>query len=142
MMLIGGEVGVRPMREDDAKIVAELAAQLGYPSDPDAIRERIRAIGGSALLLVAVNAADEPLGFIQANDICIIEIGTRVEILGLVVSSQARRSGVGRRLIAEAERWAGEIGADAVVVRSNTQRIEAHDFYPAMGYKLIKTQAA
>src|SRR4051812_17814644 len=99
------------MREDDADIVAQLAGELGYPTEADAIRARIREIGGSALLLVAVNSADEPLGFIQANKICISEVGTRVEILGLVVSSRARRSGVGRRLIAAAESWAAEIGA-------------------------------
>jgi len=44
-------------------------------------------------------------------------------------------------LIEEAETWAKNIGADAISVRSNTNRIEAHLFYPALGYKKIKTQA-
>ena len=129
------------MVETDAELVAQLAAELGYPSDVESIRMRMQAISGSDLLLVAVTKADRPIGFIQANRFCIIEAGFRVEILGLVVSSTARRSGIGRRLIAEAERWAQSIGVETIVVRSNTKRTEAHDFYPAMGYELVKTQA-
>ena len=129
------------MAETDAEVVAALATELGYPSETEAIGVRIRAIGESNLLLVAVDAGDKAIGFIQAHRVCIIEVGFRVEILGLVVSSSARRSGIARRLIEEAETWAKNIGADAISVRSNTKRIEAHLFYPALGYKKIKTQA-
>jgi hypothetical protein len=44
-------------------------------------------------------------------------------------------------LIGKVELWAKKIGAEVVSVRSNTKRAEAHSFYPAMGYKQIKTQA-
>jgi len=129
------------MAETDAEVVAMLAGELGYPNQVEMIRARVRAIGESDLLLVAMDANDKAVGFIQAHRVCIIEVGLRVEILGLVVSSSARRSGIGRRLIAEVERWATNIGAEAVSVRSNTKRIEAHIFYPALRYKKIKTQA-
>ncbi len=129
------------MAKADAEVVATLAGELGYPNDAEAIRERIQAIGESDLLLVAVDASDKAVGFIQANRVCIIEVGFRVEILGLVVSSSARRSGIGRRLIAEAEDWAASIRAEAILVRSNTKRVEAHLFYPVLGYTQIKTQA-
>lgn len=127
--------------EADAAAVAELAAELGYPSETETIRARIARIGNSDLLLVAVTATDHPVGFIQAHRVCIIEAGFRVEILGLVVSARARRGGIGKRLIAEVERWAKSIGAEAVVVRSNMKRTESHIFYPALGYSQIKTQA-
>ena len=129
------------MAEMDAKVVATLAGELGYPNETEVIRARVRAIGESDLLLVAVDASDEAVGFIQAHRVCIIEVGFRVEILGLVVSSSSRRSGTARRLIEEAESWAKNIGAEAISVRSNTKRIEAHVFYPALRYKKIKTQA-
>ena len=132
---------VRPMVEGDAEVVAELATELGYPNETEAIRRRIRPIGKAGLLLVAADARDKPVGFIQAHRVCIIEAGSRVEILGLVVSSTARRSGIARTLIGEVELWAQKIGAETVSVRSNTRRTEAHLFYPAMGYKKIKTQA-
>jgi len=129
------------MVEADAEVVAELATELGYRNEIAAIRRRIRPIGDADLLLVATDANDKPIGFIQAHRVCIIEVGVRVEILGLVVSSGARRKGMARKLVREVERWARKIGSEVVSVRSNTQRAEAHIFYPAMGYKQIKTQA-
>ena len=129
------------MVEADAKIVAELATELGYPDEIEAIRSRICAIGEKDLLLVAADESDKPVGFIQGHRVCIVEVGFRVEILGLVVSSTARRKGIARTLIGEVELWANEAGAEVVSVRSNTKRAEAHIFYPALGYKHIKTQA-
>jgi GNAT superfamily N-acetyltransferase len=136
-----GETKIRPMVGADAKIVAELAMELGYPNEIEAIPSRICAIGATDLLLVAADRSDKPVGFIQAHRVCIIEVGFRVEILGLVVSSTARRKGIARALIGEVELWANKIGAEVVSVRSNTKRAEAHIFYPALGYKQIKTQA-
>ena len=135
------ESRIRPMVEADAEVVAELATELGYPNEIEAIRRRIRPIREADLLLVATDGSDKPVGFIQAHRVCIIEVGFRVEILGLVVSSIARRKGIARMLIGEVELWAKKIGAEVVSVRSNTKRVEAHSFYPAMGYKQIKTQA-
>jgi GNAT superfamily N-acetyltransferase len=129
------------MVEADAEVVAKLATELGYRNEIAAIRRRIRPIGEADLLLVATDSSDKPVGFIQAHRVCIIEVGFRVEILGLVVSSAARRKGIARTLIGEAELWAKKIGAQGVSVRSNTNRVEAHLFYPALGYKQIKTQA-
>jgi hypothetical protein len=44
-------------------------------------------------------------------------------------------------LVAQAEAWASNISAEAVVVRSNTARGESHAFYPSLGYLRAKTQA-
>jgi len=128
------------MVEADAEVIAELARELGYPNEIAAIRSRICPIGETGLLLVAVDGSDKPVGFIQAHRVSIIEVGFRVEILGLVVSSIARRKGIARALISEVELWANKIGAKVVSVRSNTKRVEAHLFYPALGYNQIKTQ--
>ena len=129
------------MAARDAEVVATLAGELGYPNEVEAIRSRIRAIGESDLLMVAVDAKDRPVGFIQAHRVCVIEVGFRVEILGLVVLSSARRSGIARSLIEEVECWTKNVGVQTISVGSNTRRIEAHVFYPALGFKKIKTQA-
>ena len=132
---------IRRMAATDAEVVAMLAGELDYPNEVEAIGTRIQAIGESDLLLVAVDAKDRPVGFIQAHRVCVIEVGFRVEILGLVVLSSARRSGIARRLIAEVECWTKNVGVETISVRSNTKRIEAHLFYPALGFKKVKTQA-
>ena len=79
-------------------------------------------------------------GWLQAHSCDILEYGFRVEITGLVVSGQVRRKGVGGSLVAQAEKWASEISAGTIVVRSNSKRVESHEFYPALGYLPSKTQ--
>src|SRR5437763_15137354 len=93
---------IRRMAETDAEVVAALATELGYPSESEAIGARIRAIGESNLLLVAVDAGDQAIGFIHAHRVCIIEVCFRLEIIGLAASSSSARSGIARRLIEEA----------------------------------------
>ena len=80
------------------------------------------------------------IGWLQAHAGSSLESGLRVEIVGLVVTGLARRTGVGRALVAEAERWARSRSADTLVVRSNVRRAESHRFYPALGFSLAKTQ--
>jgi GNAT superfamily N-acetyltransferase len=79
-------------------------------------------------------------GWLQAHHSDALESGSRVEIVGLIVSDGMRRRGVGRGLVAQAETWAAEISAEAVVARSNAKRIESHAFYPSLGYLPSKTQ--
>jgi N-acetylglutamate synthase-like GNAT family acetyltransferase len=133
---------VRAAREEDAEPIAELSAELGYPVEPGTFRERLRRILGrdDQRVVVAEQADGQVCGWLQAHCSDAVETGSRVEIIGLVVSPGMRRCGVGRGLMALAETWAAEISAETVVVRSNAKRVESHSFYPALGYLAFKTQ--
>ena len=133
---------LRPAMESDATAIAGLAAELGYPADAEVMNARLRTLleSPSDLLLVSVSASEKVIGWMQAHAAHLLESGFRVEILGLVVSGESRRSGVGRALLAEVETWARNLGASAIVVRSNVRRTESHAFYPACGYEIAKTQ--
>jgi ribosomal protein S18 acetylase RimI-like enzyme len=135
-------VSIRRAREDDADSIAMLAGELGYAVHAKIMRSRIQAILASAadLLIVAVDSSSTIVGWLQAHASHNIVSGFRVEIAGLIVSPAFRRRGVGRSLVAKAERWARTISAEAVVVRSNAKRVESHSFYPALGYTSTKTQ--
>jgi predicted N-acetyltransferase YhbS len=135
------DITIRRISEADAEAVAQLSGELGYPSDADAVRRRLRAVDPADFVVVAVSPENVVIGFIHGRMTRTLEAEARVHIIGLVVSSKARRAGVGRRLIAEVERWAATTDAEAIVVKSNTARSEAHDFYPAAGYEKVKTQA-
>jgi len=134
---------IRAASVSDAESIAQLSCTLGYEATREVIAGRLRAVRGSEndLALVAVNGAGGAvMGWIQAHASHVIESGFRVEITGLIVSPDVRRCGVGRALVSRAEAWARQLGAEAVVVRSNVQRIESHAFYPALGYNVSKTQ--
>jgi len=135
-------ISLRRATEADATAVAQLSNILGYDAAPGVIAGRLRSILGSNsdLVVVAEDTSGAVAGWLQAHAAHIVESGFRVEITGLIVSPDQRRRGVGRALVAEAERWAGTIAAGAIVVRSKVQRVESHAFYPALGYTPTKTQ--
>jgi GNAT superfamily N-acetyltransferase len=134
-------VTIRIATEADTEPVAALCAELGYPVDLLVMGGRVRAVLSSSvdLMLVAVDAS-KVIGWLQAHAATVLETGFRVEIVGLVVSENARRVGAGRALVAAAENWAQGLGAIAVVVRTDMRREDSHVFYPAVGYGLKKTQ--
>lgn len=125
----------------DTTEIARLSAQLGYPADVAAFEARLRRLLDSPLHAVLVAAGGTGLaGLIGLEHRITLESGERVEIVALVVDIAARRSGVGRALVAVAERWARERGLDTLFLRSNVVRPEAHAFYPDLGFARTKTQ--
>ena len=138
------DVTLRRATEADAEVVAELSEQLGYPIAVDAVRGRLAQFVNDPNHAVVVAVRDgQVCGWVHVHIQQSIELaGPRGEIMGLVVSRDVRRSGVGRLLMEEAERWARDRGLDLMVLRSNLQRPESHAFYPAIGYEHFKTQAA
>ncbi len=135
-------VSVRPATEEDAEAIVRLVGELGYPADGRTLRERLaRLMGrGDCLVMAAQTGTGEVCGWVQANCSEVLESGSRVEIVGLVTAEAMRRRGVGRMLVKCVESWAVGLRAQAVVVRSNVNRVGSHAFYAALGYTTIKTQ--
>lgn len=135
-------MGVRAMNALDLAEVARLSEQLGYPVSPEKLAQRFeRLTGAPEHRLVVVEQRREVAGWTHVCLVDGLEAERFVEIRALVVDAAARRSGVGRALVGFARRWAKELGVGKVRVRSNVARDEAHRFYPALGFRLVKTQA-
>lgn len=135
---------IRAATIDDAGEIARLSAQLGYAADVAVFEDRLRRMEAMPTHAVLVDDTGDGrlAGFVGLEQRLMIESGDRVEIVGLVVDADARRSGAGRRLVAAAEAWTRERGIDTLFLRSNVLRGEAHVFYPALGFELGKTQHA
>lgn len=56
-------------------------------------------------------------------------------LLALVVDKKWRGNGIGKSLVAEAERWLKEREVSSIVVNSGKQRNDAHLFYKRIGYE-------
>jgi GNAT superfamily N-acetyltransferase len=137
-----GALIIREVTVADAASVAELSEQLGYPVSPAAVAARLARLVARSdqVLLAALNGQGNLAGWIHGAEQDLVEAERRCEILGLVVDQQQRRSGVGRRLVAEVEAWAAQRGLTEMSVRSNVARLESHPFYEGQGYRRVKTQ--
>jgi GNAT superfamily N-acetyltransferase len=135
-------ISVRPATVADAEAIAPLVEELGYPAEGKSLRKRLsRLVGrGDYLVVVAQSESGEICGWLQAHSSEVLESGSHVEIVGLVTAKKMRRRGIGRLLVESAEAWAAQVGAGAIVVRSNVKREESHGFYVVLGYANTKTQ--
>jgi predicted N-acetyltransferase YhbS len=125
----------------DAAAITELTVQLGYPGDIAATRHRLeRLLARDDQLVLVASAGGKISGWLQAHAYDVLESGFIVEIVGLVVATDCRRSGAGRALVQQAQLWASTRHAQTLVVRSNILRTESHRFYPALGFTVSKTQ--
>lgn len=132
---------IREARESDAPELAALSTDLGYPSSTDDIRRRLPFLLSNPehKVLVATDDADRAIACLHANLPRQLVNDRFVEIASLVVADGCRGSGIGARLLEEAERWGTMQGAEAIRVRSNVIREQAHRFYLRAGYTLAKT---
>lgn len=121
---------------NDAPTLAGLVTELGYPTSSGQMRRRLEGILADPGYRTLVWEEDgRVLGMIGLRKGLLYEGDEGfVRISALVVCSEARGSGVGRALVAEAERLARELGCSLVVVSSGVHREDAHSFYRELGY--------
>ena len=133
---------IRAAAKNDADALARLAGELGYPSAPAQVRERLAAVEGQSqhATYIAVDQSGEIVGWIELAEIHSLAHEPRAEITGLVVDAAHRGAGVGRLLVQRGEAWARERGLSAIGVRSNVMRDRAHAFYLGLGYAVAKSQ--
>ena len=133
-------ITIREASARDAESVASLSRELGYEASGGETRARIAALQADAEQRVFVAEADGAVvGWCHVTVVASVVHDVFAEIRGLVVTESRRGGGVGRMLVAEAERWAVSRGVHDVRVRSNVVREGARQFYEALGYRVVKT---
>jgi ribosomal protein S18 acetylase RimI-like enzyme len=128
-------VTIRPAEDSDAEAIAALFTDEGYPAGPSDIVARMTRFASEHSRVLIAEHEGALLGFIALHALPRFEHDDRIlRILALVVDAGARERGVGHRLMTEAERIAGELGAAFVEVTSGHHRPEAYKLYESMGY--------
>ncbi|UNK53503.1 GNAT family N-acetyltransferase [Rahnella aceris] len=128
---------IREGTVQDAPVLAQLLGDLDYPNRSEAIAERVAkmAVNPDSRLLVA-ETEGQAVGFISLHFIPQIALaGEFCRISYLCVSDHARGSGIGQKLLDEAERLAADRGSDRMEVHSHTRRVRAHTFYARAQYE-------
>jgi ribosomal protein S18 acetylase RimI-like enzyme len=126
---------IRPAVTSDAEAIAALFTDEGYPAGPSDIVERMGRFGSEHSRVIVAEHEGSLLGFIALHALPRFEHDDRIlRVLALVVDAGARERGVGRRLMTEAERIAGELGAAFVEVTAGHHRPDAFRLYESLGY--------
>ncbi len=132
---------VRSMRKSDARRVAILSGQLGYPVSQAQMEKRIAIVRNRRMQKLFVAEIDGNVeGWVEVfRPVSVLNWG-KGEVGALVVERTKRGSGIGRLLLERARRWSIKQGCQFIYLRSNVKRKDAHQFYQKAGYKIHKTQ--
>ncbi|MCD7809907.1 MAG: GNAT family N-acetyltransferase [Erysipelotrichaceae bacterium] len=80
------------------------------------------------------------VGYVHANDYDVIYAPHMKDIMGIAVSSNYQKMGIGKALLNAVEDWAINTGACGIRLVSGVTRIDAHDFYRHCDYSGDKQQ--
>jgi GNAT superfamily N-acetyltransferase len=128
-------VTLRSATPEDADTIASLFTDEGYPAGPSDIVERLERFASPYSRVIVAEHEESLIGFIAVHAMPRFEHDDRIlRILALVVDAGARERGVGRTLMAEAERVGVELGAAFVEITAGHHRPEARHLYEQLGY--------
>lgn len=132
---------IRHAEPRDTLAITHLCEQLGYPRESSQVEHQLALLHSldHHAVLIAESDQGQVLGWVHIFERPLLIQEAGAELGGLVVEKSVREAGVGRALMQKAESWARERNLKLVTLRSNTQRMEAHAFYLAIGYTLQKT---
>lgn len=134
-------VTIRAAQNSDAEAIAALTIQLGYRVEASGVADRLsRILSRTDQQVLVADSGGRAIGWIHVVATEAIDSPPFVLIAGLVVDRTSRHQGIGRQLVAQAEKWALRQGCSIVRLSSNTRRLEAHAFYERVGYTNLKTQ--
>jgi GNAT superfamily N-acetyltransferase len=137
------ELKIRRAKGTDARYLAALSGELGYPVTTAEMKRRLSRLKPAANNAVFVaETQGEVIGWVHVSVNYLMEVAVRAEVNGLVVSEKQRSNGAGARLLEAAEKWARGKRCVNMSVRSNVVRERAHAFYERHGYEHYKTQKA
>jgi ribosomal protein S18 acetylase RimI-like enzyme len=130
------DLTIRAAEMDDAAALAQLMCELGYETSPAEMQQRLNSVLRDAYCRTFVaEFSGQVCGMIgtlrhashEHND-------PSGKIIALVVSKKQRRSGIGRALIAAAEKDFANRGITRISLTTRFSREGAHQFYESLGY--------
>ena len=126
---------LRPAEAGDAEAIANLLTDEGYPAGPSDLAARLERFVSPDARVVVAEHEGALLGFIAFHALPRFEHDDWIiRVLALVVDAGARERGVGRTLMAEAERVGVALGAAFIEVTAGHHRPEARHLYESIGY--------
>ena len=131
------DLTVRIADVNDAAVIAELMCELGYETTESEMQMRLQRIANDDRYrtFVAVHNGEVcgMIGTLTSLSYEHNDLGGR--ILALVTLRTMRRHGIGRALIATAEKDFAQRGIRRVALNTRLTRDDAHKFYESLDYE-------
>ena len=133
---------IREAVESDASAIWQLNSnEMGYQYPlEDTIQNIINLLSSNADKIFVAICDGSVVGYVHANDYDLLYAPHMKNIMGIAVSSEYKRKGIGRALLQHVENWACETGASGIRLVSGAIRTDAHAFYRRCGYSGNKEQ--
>jgi GNAT superfamily N-acetyltransferase len=130
-------VTIRDVRPTDARALAGLIDQLGYPTSPEAMGRRLERLQASEEdRLVVAELDGEVVGLASVHASLSVEYDEpAAKLSALVVDEPHRRRGIGEALAAAMEAEARRRGCRLIFLTSAERRADAHAFYRRIGFE-------
>lgn len=134
-------MNIRKAKINDASAISKICTDdLGYKCSEEFVSKHLKNIYGKREAVYVAEIDGTVVGYIHAEIYSTLYYESMINILGIAVSSDFRRQGIGRALLSRAEDWGKKQGINTVRLNSGSSRKEAHNFYRAMGYDDEKMQ--
>ena len=131
------DLKIRVAEMNDAAALAQLMCELGYETTKSEMQMRMERIATDQRYRTFVAVRDGKLcgmiGTLTCPSYEHNDPGGR--ILALATLSTMRRRGIGRALVATAEKDFAERGIRRVALNTRLAREDAHKFYESLGYE-------
>ena len=132
---------IREAKITNAAAICSISCKdLGYECEENFVKERLSNLDAVREVVFVAEIDGEVAGYIHGEVYRLLYWEPMVNILGLAVSSDCRRQGVGKALMHQVEDWAREKGIKEIRLNSGGTRKEAHEFYRTIGFDDEKVQ--
>jgi GNAT superfamily N-acetyltransferase len=134
---------IRVALDDDARAIASLLGELGYPTHVEAVPPRLARVRESGDLVLVAEIDGVVVGLVHGHERRRLERDEgSYRLSAIVVAEHSRRLGVGAALVAAVETEARGRGCGQLELTTSIDRSGAHDFYRALGFEQWSTRYA
>lgn len=127
---------IRECKIEDVDAIYNLNnTEMGYEYSIEDTKDKLeRLLKSDKDKIFVATVQNTVVGYVHANDYDVIYAPHMKNIMGIAVSSEYKKYGIGKAMLEEIERWAKETGAFGIRLVSGSTRIGAHEFYKRCGY--------
>jgi len=128
------DLTIRDAAAADAPAIALLLGQLGYPTGPSAVEERLERLRIVGDRIVVADVDGRAVGLAHLQVAPALELDRPAAKIGaLVVDNAHRGRGIGRALVEAMEDEARTRGCGLLFLTTSERRDDAHAFYERVG---------